>query len=473
MAVARGSEEARLLLEHEDQSNRSPSSPARSKLTHRLLPVALLAALGSAGAAAPTVFAYAYLCCDNPLRCNEDEHQVYARTTALATTIANICGILALGPAAHFSRNRRSLGLSLWFLSRGLSERLTVAHKNIPLAIVGRAFEGAATDNILHFHLNAIYVEVAPESDSPRLLGLSLAFYMVGLAASPPVTGMFKEFTWSFYFAIAVFSLSIIYLQSCVPWTYHYRQQNDVKPAGRQNSTLSAWEATKGILKDTFSLSNPVISPLSLFCTQPFAALYGLALFNFTAGNAYFFPALMIHTSTRFAFTSQQNGFIFSLTSGATGIYMFLLLLVIPRTRIPSTLASFSRRIGRPFTWDFVFALVSMMTLAVALYLLSAANESWQIYVVAVVSALGNAAPAFVKSHLNAMVEESLKAQAVSALALCESLGSVASAIIVGAAQSLGGGGGGLPFFVASSLVISAAVFFFLAGCHGGPPSHG
>lgn len=327
--TARDPEETSLLLESNADGGQSLAPAERNKLSHRILPVAFFAAFGTSSTAATTVSAYAYLCCDNPLHCNEQEHQAYARTVALGTVIANICGILALGPVAHFSTKHRSWGLLIWFLSRGMSIVLllvagkrstvfwnffpllpmlihTVAHKNVLLALVGRVFEGAATDNILHYNLNAIYVESSPESDTSRLLGLSLGFYMVGLAVGPPMAGLLKEFTWSFYLAIVVFLLSIFYVHSFIPWKYHCQRKDDIQPASNRSGDLLSFKKMTRGLTGIFSLSNPFLSPLSLFYKDKVAVLYGLALLNFTSGQAYFFPALLIHTSTKFGFTSQQ-----------------------------------------------------------------------------------------------------------------------------------------------------------------------
>lgn len=88
---------------------------------YKLLPLALLAALAIAATSATSVFAYASLLCRDPRHCGDDERGVYAGAVALATTLANICGLLLLGPLERISRKSQTRGLMLWLVCRSSS----------------------------------------------------------------------------------------------------------------------------------------------------------------------------------------------------------------------------------------------------------------------------------------------------------------------------------------------------------------
>lgn len=86
-----------------------------------VLPIAFLAALGMAATAATSIFAYASLLCKDPTNCQESEQNKYAESVAIAVTIANVCGLLALGSLERLSRNHRKTGLALWIVCRAMS----------------------------------------------------------------------------------------------------------------------------------------------------------------------------------------------------------------------------------------------------------------------------------------------------------------------------------------------------------------
>lgn len=87
----------------------------------QVLPLALLAALAMAATAATTIFAYASLLCTVPTKCRNAERNVYAGTVAVATLIANGCGLLFLGALARLARHNHEMGLKLWFALRSMS----------------------------------------------------------------------------------------------------------------------------------------------------------------------------------------------------------------------------------------------------------------------------------------------------------------------------------------------------------------
>ena len=91
------------------------------KCVSRILPLALAAAMAIAATSATSVYAYADILCADPAHCKEEEKTVYAGAVALATTIANVCGILALGPLQSFIKTRPRGGLLFWLCSRAAS----------------------------------------------------------------------------------------------------------------------------------------------------------------------------------------------------------------------------------------------------------------------------------------------------------------------------------------------------------------
>lgn len=101
------------------------SSEARPHLVYLsppwVLPLALVAALAMSSTAATAYFAYATLLCSNATRCEEEESAEFARSIAFATSVANILGILALGPLQRLTRTRLKLGLLSWLAVRSMS----------------------------------------------------------------------------------------------------------------------------------------------------------------------------------------------------------------------------------------------------------------------------------------------------------------------------------------------------------------
>lgn len=87
----------------------------------RVLPLALSASVGMAATAATTVYAYAVIMCANPSRCKDAEQSAYASAVALAAGIANVCGILTLGPLQDAIKFNPKAGLFFWLASRATS----------------------------------------------------------------------------------------------------------------------------------------------------------------------------------------------------------------------------------------------------------------------------------------------------------------------------------------------------------------
>jgi len=71
--------------------------------------------------------------------------------------------------------------LSLWGMAKLLSFSVL---GDITLAMSGRGFHGLAFDNLLHFSLNSICVQVPNREQISYLIGTPLALFMTGISIS-------------------------------------------------------------------------------------------------------------------------------------------------------------------------------------------------------------------------------------------------------------------------------------------------
>lgn len=78
---------------------------------YKAVPVSFLASCAIAATAASTVYAYAHILCQDASQCGDEERAAYASAVAVATTIANVCGLVAVGV---YSRLPTHTGLGLW-----------------------------------------------------------------------------------------------------------------------------------------------------------------------------------------------------------------------------------------------------------------------------------------------------------------------------------------------------------------------
>lgn len=93
--------------------------PAES--VHRVLPLALSASVAMAATAATSVYAYAVILCKDPTRCEDREQKAYAGAVAVATAIAHVCNVLALGPLQQLMAADAKSGLFFWIATRSLN----------------------------------------------------------------------------------------------------------------------------------------------------------------------------------------------------------------------------------------------------------------------------------------------------------------------------------------------------------------
>ncbi len=102
-------------------SDASPAPSVAYSPGVMILPLAFTSALAMAATAATSIFAYATLLCKSPKQCTDHERNVYAGGVAVSTAVANVCGLLAVGPLERLSRRSRRGGLGAWIVIRSMS----------------------------------------------------------------------------------------------------------------------------------------------------------------------------------------------------------------------------------------------------------------------------------------------------------------------------------------------------------------
>lgn len=482
---------------------------------HRVLLLALSTSIAMAATAATTVFAYAVILCDDPTQCNGQEKGAYAGAVALAAGVANICGILALGPLQHAVQVNVKYGLMFWIMSRGTSvavlalggmnfislypftlmilnytppgfliphRKLTchlwaaiVMYKNIYFAILARVFEGFATDNLLHYALSAVYVSTGDKDRFPRLMGYSMALFMVGMSASPTIAGLLPGFYASFIVALSIFFMSLLYLGLFVPVTKIEERSSE------QPSTSWTHLQTKADQTEWMSKASWLCSPMTEMLQQRPIAAAGLSLLLFNTTQAYFFSALMVYTSTKLSFTRTQNGYVLSIAATISAFYLMTIYYIKPRLSLicresppltvnnPLDTSSSGvctdadveddradstpdlRNISSPASReDYTRALLCLIIYIVMLPGIAITTKASQIYILTSLLALGMTAASFIKNY--AVSKADRKAAAVASLATMEGIGSLLSTLVLGTVQSYTGGGG-IVFIVASAIM--------------------
>jgi hypothetical protein len=467
----------------------SPSEDDVSHLARKVspvavLPIALLAALAMAATAATTIYAYASLLCKDPTHCRDAERNVYAGAVAVATCVANVCAILALGSFEKLSKRNHKAGIATWLICRSLSvaalalggqhfpsQSTSMAHfligstvhlRSIGIALAGQVFEGLASDNILHFNLNAIYVQAPDKRMVSRLIGASLALYMVGISVSPAISSLLESFQASFLMASVMFAVALLYLLFGVRSRRTGRDQQHQNTTNGVPGMVGAEPRTRRKISvwDFVRISS---SPLQFFATRPSSLLPGFSLLLYNAMQSYVFPAIMVYTSVTFGFSGRENGFLISIGHGVSSTYLICTLFVAPcivrlvrkhtSSKIPPEVPSTEKRSG-----DAALALFSLLVQGLSLTLFGLATKVWQAYAIISLSALGLATPSFIKSYFVTLFPSTDAPNAVAALAMLETIGSLLAPISLGVLQTMWPGNG--VFFIAAIFIGIAAVIF-------------
>ncbi|KAI0176005.1 major facilitator superfamily domain-containing protein [Hypoxylon sp. FL1284] len=439
-----------------------PYLPARAEIgsvretlvPEYVLPMALLVSLAMASTAATAFFAYATLLCKESQKCRDDETRRFAGFVAGATSISNIVGMLALGHLQKIASSGKS-GLVLWMIARSMSVVMLlvgVSAKSIYVALSGRVFEGLASDNLLHFLLNSVYSQSSSMARSSSLINNSLGLYMIGISISPFVAGLFGNFIVSFFVALGLFAVSIVYLLLCVPRRGHSEVPSR-SIAGERGSIQARCGRTRSSL---VSIGLTILSPLRPFKKQPAYLFIGLSLLTYNTIQSYSFSALIVFTSVCFGFTEKENGFLVSIVHSVAACYIFTSIYLAPwilrqRYRNRHGPPRIEDTGSQPKARDGTLALISLAVQSVALAGLGIATQGSQIYLLSIFLAAGLPAPSFIKAHFVSLFEGEEKSAALAALAMMETLGSLLGPLLLGGLQAYLGADGGV-FFVAAVL---------------------
>lgn len=336
---------------------------------------------------------------------------------------------------------------------------IQVYFRRIEIALSGKVFQGLASDNLLHFNLNAIYVKAADKAQVSRLIGSSLALFMIGISISPAIAGLFQDFVMSFLMAGGIFAVSIGYLLFFVPG----KGETETSAIFIPKDINSQESVQDGGFTETklLSLAEIIFSPLKPFYSRPASLLIGLALLIYTAVQSYIFSLIMVHTSLVFGFTGKQNGFLLSIVHAVSAIYLFLVLFGIPlRTRQPQATEENTKASNSP-SRDAKLALISMCTHTAALLGFANSTQIWEVYAISALLALGLATPSFIKSLFLRGFPKEDGATAMGALAMMETLGSLFSPLIMGAWQVLWPGSG--VFYAGAGMMMLGTAMFGVA----------
>lgn len=317
---------------------------------------------------------------------------------------------------------------------------------------------------MLHFNLNAVYVQTSDKTQVSRLIGTSLALYMVGISVSPFAAGCFDNVSVSFTIALALFAISLIYIVVYVdrqkPRTSGYFTQIDT--VAQEDENLGQGPEDSKILP-TFMAG--AFSPLQSFQARPIAMIPSFSLLLYNTGQAFIFSAIMVHTSLRFGFSAKQNGFLISIAHATSAAYLFFTLFAVPRITtawrgFKESSQDSSPSTPQPRTADALFAILSLSIQSISLAVLGLAEEGWQVYPIICFFALGLATPSFIKSHILVLFPVEDAPRAVAALTIMETAGALLAPVILGGFQSAKSGGGVI--YVASGIMAASAVVFVL-----------
>lgn len=335
-----------------------------------------------------------------------------------------------------------------------------VSINSIYVALSGRIFEGLASDNLLHFMLNSVYSRSTSKEKVSSLIMSSLALYMLGISISPFIAGLFGNFVVSFFMALGLFAVSIMYTLLCVPGSA--RTKSHPASSVDQESSIPRSPSIR-------SLGIMFLTPLRPFQQQPTYIFIGLSLLTYNIVQSYIFSALMVYTSVRFGFTGKENGFLISMVHSVAAFYIFANIYLVPwilrwqrrgarDVPIPPPMG-ISQSHSR--VRDVVLALTSLAIQGIALTGLGLANQGNQVYFITVLLALGLPAPSFIKAFFVSLFEGDEKPVALAALTMMENLGSLLGPLILGGLQAYFGTDSGV-FFVAAGLDGASLAFLCL-----------
>lgn len=281
---------------------------------------------------------------------------------------------------------------------------MLVLFRAFPCALIGQILQGLASDNLLHYILNSIYVHSESPATTSRLMGTSLACYMMGMAVGPLTASWVPFVHWTFVLAIGTFLITITYVLLAIPPI-----RKTEEPA------TSAPVPSAGVA--TF------LSPLWFFRDYPKAIFFGLSLFLYNTVQGYLVNLIFIFTSVQLHYTPKDNGTLLSLIAITAAGYLMSISFILPKL---------AREKQIPLWLDLGAATISILGQAGAAILLT---QSHQVYLAASLTAIGLATPSFVRSLVITQLEAA-KSQAVAGLAVMETAGGLLSPIVLGPWQA-------------------------------------
>jgi hypothetical protein len=297
----------------------------------------------------------------------------------------------------------------------------------------------------LHFALNTAYAQYPRAEKVSSFISYSLALYMVGVATSPFVAGLFVNSSISFIAAITLFAVEAAYLRLFV---------HPKVIAGADLEALHSHEGQAGVENLSTrpeAVWEIIILPLRALARRYSTLLCGLSLLLYNVVQSYIFTALLVHTTVSFRFTGRENGFLISLVHSIGALYIFLSLYAIPK--LSQMVVRENREIGFSKVKNSTFAILSVGIQASSMIGLGLASRPWQIYLGAALLALGLPTPSFIKAYGILDLGDSQRSEVLAALAVMETVGDVLGPVVLGGWQSHNIFSGGV-FFLGSGLLL-------------------
>jgi hypothetical protein len=150
--VSMASERTALLTEHTAATAAQQIDPPRNTLRNdqirHVLPIALAAACAIAATSATTIFAYASITCADPTHCNAHEQDRYSGTVAIASVVAEFCGIISISVLRRWTTSNPKFGLCFWLGCRGTGVAI--------LASGGKTVELLRWHNLADYNMSGI-----------------------------------------------------------------------------------------------------------------------------------------------------------------------------------------------------------------------------------------------------------------------------------------------------------------------------
>jgi hypothetical protein len=326
-----------------------------------------------------------------------------------------------------------------------------VSIQSISAALSGRIFEGLASDNLLHFLLNSIYVR-DPDNTS-TLFAWSLALYLIGISIGPFLVALLRNFTASLSVALGLFAITALYISIFA----RVRAMPQSAPDQLTTDERSAREAEvlRPAAPPTLSKQQTVTfwAPLKPFVDRPALLFFAGSVFCFNSTQSYIFDALLIHTTVRFGFTNRDHGFLISIAHSIASTYIFIASVLLKKAAI-----------SQP-TRDASQCLFSMAMQVISLFGFGLASRPSHIYGMTALISFGLPASSFIKAYFVSKLHQEERVPGLAFLVAMEALASVIGPIAIGKWQVISSGDGSV-FFGAATLVGFAAVLFGLgAAC--------